>query len=75
MIKVSNLLKENQLIYSILHLEKNDNAIKLSCKWLDDLTSASEKMIKNCDDAFEKFKEITKNDIKKRKNGRRIQTR
>jgi DNA polymerase-3 subunit alpha len=37
-------------------VEKKDDAIKLSCKWLDDLSHADEAMIHACDQAFDKAK-------------------
>lgn len=52
----SHLLVENQLIYTVLHLELQEGGIKLSCKWLDDLTQANEQMVQECDLAFDKAK-------------------
>jgi DNA polymerase-3 subunit alpha len=52
----SQLLKENQLLYAVLHVEKNDAEMRLSCKWLDDLSRANESMIEACDAAFDKAK-------------------
>ncbi|MBN2479446.1 MAG: DNA polymerase III subunit alpha [Parachlamydiales bacterium] len=69
--KISHLLKENQLIYSIVQLEKIEKTIKLSCKWLEDLSNASDKMIKTADDMFDKLKNNIKSFdyTKKKKNG------
>ncbi len=52
----SHLLQENQLLYAVLQLEKKDDEVKLSCKWLDDLTQANEVMIDACDKAYDKAK-------------------
>jgi DNA polymerase-3 subunit alpha len=52
----SQLLKENQLLYAVLQVEKKDDALRLSCKWLDDLSKANESMIESCDAAFDKAK-------------------
>lgn len=53
----SQLLKENQLLYAVLHVEKKeDDEVRLSCKWLDDLSRANESMIESCDTAFDKAK-------------------
>lgn len=52
----NHLLKENQLLYAVLHVEKKDEEIRLSCKWLDDLTQASEEIIAACDKAYDKAK-------------------
>lgn len=50
------LLKENQLLYAVLHVEKKEEELRLSCKWLDDLSRADEAMIAACDLAFDKAK-------------------
>lgn len=52
----SQLLKENQLLYAVLHVERNEEGLRLSCKWLDDLSRADESMIVACDAAFDKAK-------------------
>lgn len=52
----SELLIENQLLYAVLVLEKNQESLRLSCKWLDDLTRADEGMVAACDIAFDKAK-------------------
>lgn len=52
----SQLLKENQLLYAVLHVEKKEDELRLSCKWLDDLSRADEEMIVACDQAFDKAK-------------------
>lgn len=52
----SYLLKENQLLYAVLQLDKKEDTPKLSCRWLDDLTQANETMIEACDAAFDKAK-------------------
>lgn len=52
----SHLLKENQLLYAVLHVEKKEEGHRLSCKWLDDLSRADEAMIQSCDTAFDKAK-------------------
>lgn len=50
------LLRENQLLYAILQVEKKDGDSKISCRWLDDLTRADETMIEACDRAYDKAK-------------------
>ena len=53
----SLLLKENQLLYAVLSVEKKEEeGLRLSCKWLDDLSKADESMIEACDAAFDKAK-------------------
>jgi DNA polymerase-3 subunit alpha len=57
----SALLKENQLIYSVLQIDKREEeAPKISCRWFDDLTIASEEMMQQCDLAFDKAKQQVK---------------
>jgi DNA polymerase-3 subunit alpha len=50
------LLKENQLLYAVLHVEKKEDEVRLSCKWLDDLSQADESMIEASDAAYDKAK-------------------
>lgn len=50
------LLSENQPLYAILQVDKREETLKLSCKWLGDLSQANEQMIAACDAAFDKLK-------------------
>lgn len=52
----SHLLLENQLLYAVLRLEHKDGDLRLTCKWLDDLTKANDQMIIECDEAYDKAK-------------------
>lgn len=52
----SHLLNANQLLYAVLQVDKREETVRLSCKWLDDLSKASEEMIGDCDRAFDKIK-------------------
>ncbi len=52
----SHLLKENQLLYAILQVDKKEQTLRLSCRWLDDLTQANEAMIENSDRAYDRVK-------------------
>lgn len=50
-----HLLAENQLIYTVLQIEKDeDGQVRLQCRWLDDLTKADEEMIRECDLVLDK---------------------
>lgn len=51
-----HLFKENQLLYAVLQVERKDEELRLSCRWLDDLTQANETMIEACDQAYDKAK-------------------
>jgi DNA polymerase III subunit alpha len=52
----NQLLRENQLLYAVLQVDKKGEELRLSCRWLDDLTKADESMIEACDRAFDKAK-------------------
>ncbi len=50
-----HLLVENQLIYSVLQADRDeDGALRLQCRWIDDLTRVDEQMLKDCDLAYDK---------------------
>lgn len=51
-----HLLKDNQLLYAVLQVESKEGFARLSCRWLDDLTKATEGMIQACDAAFDRAK-------------------
>lgn len=53
----SHLLKENQLIYAVLQVDKREDSPKVSCRWFDDLTKADEQMMSESDMAFDKAKQ------------------
>ena len=48
------LLAENQLLYAVLEVTPEEGEVKLQCRWFDDLTAADEKMVKTCDDAYDR---------------------
>ncbi len=54
------LLVENQLIYAVLQVEQEGDAIKLQTKWLGDLTKVDETMLFACDAAYDKAKSSLK---------------
>lgn len=64
------LLLENQLLYAVLQVENKEDGLRLSCRWLDDLTRADEKMIAACDAAYDRAKMQTAK-YAKAKNGNR----
>jgi len=55
-----SLLRENQLLYGVLQLERKGGEIQLSCKYLDDLSAVDEARMKACDEAYDKFKAQSK---------------
>lgn len=52
----NQLLKENNLLYAVLQIEKKEDEIRLSCRWLDDLKETNQAMIDACDAAYDKAK-------------------
>ncbi len=52
-----HLLIENQLIYAVLIVDREDEeTIRLQCRWLDDLSSVNDDLIRACDVAYDKAK-------------------
>jgi len=54
-----SLLQENQLLYAVLQVDKKEEEVKLSCKWLGDLTQANDAMIEACDRAYDRAKHLS----------------
>lgn len=50
------LLEVNQLLYAILQVDKREESLKLSCRWLGDLTKVNEEMIQACDKEHDRIK-------------------
>ncbi|ADI38872.1 DNA polymerase III subunit alpha [Waddlia chondrophila 2032/99] len=50
------LIKENQLLYAVLEVDRSEGSLRLSCRWFDDLTQANEATVKECDQAFDRAK-------------------
>jgi DNA polymerase-3 subunit alpha len=65
------ILAENQLLYAVLQVDREGEEIKLHCRWIDDLTKASESMVQLCDAAYDKAKEKAK--ISEYQNKKRVQ--
>lgn len=65
------LLKENQLLYGVLQVDKKEESLKLNCKWLDDLTRADEAMIEACDRAYDKAKMMSARFAQNKKENRK----
>lgn len=68
----NTLLRENQLLYAVLQVDKKEENIRLTCRWLDDLTNANEEMMQACDAAYDKAKQnnIRFNSDKNKQNNR-----
>ncbi len=52
----ASLLVENQLLAAVLHVEKQDEDFKLTCKWLGDLSTVDEAAIEASNAALEASK-------------------
>ena len=64
------LLRENQLLYGILQMERKEGAVQLSCRYLDDLTLVDEERLKACEIAYDRLKAASnKSSEPKWKNG------
>lgn len=68
-----HLLRENQLLYAVLQVDRREEALSLSCKWLDDLTTADEAIIEACDRAYDRAKHQTGKYASKGKNYQKTQ--
>jgi len=54
--EIAPLLVENQLCYAVISVDKREDRPKLQCRWIADLTEADEKMIAECDRAYDRAK-------------------
>ncbi len=52
----SALLEENQLIYAVLQADRREETLRISCRFLSDLTKVDEKVIEACDQAYDRAK-------------------
>ncbi|CRI45028.1 DNA polymerase III subunit alpha [Chlamydia pneumoniae] len=50
------LLEEDRLIYAILVLDKRSDSLRISCRWMKDLSIVNENIIYECDQAFDRIK-------------------
>ena len=50
------LLRENQLLYGILQIERQDGTMHLQARFLEDLTTVDEAKIKTCSDHYDRLK-------------------
>jgi DNA polymerase-3 subunit alpha len=64
-----SLLKENQLLYAVLQIDKRDENLRINCRWFDDLTQVNIETINACDSAYDKAKmQINRAFVVKEKN-------
>lgn len=51
-----HLLIENRILLGVLQVDKREESLRLSCKWLSDLTQVNDEMMVECDQAYDKAK-------------------
>ncbi|MBS0624806.1 MAG: DNA polymerase III subunit alpha [Verrucomicrobia bacterium] len=56
----SPLIRENQLLYAILQVERKEGSLHFQCRYLDDLTAVDESRIKACDEQYDRLKAQTR---------------
>jgi DNA polymerase-3 subunit alpha len=65
-----HLLVETQLLYAVLQVERQEDEVKLQCRWLADLTKVDEAVIKACDEAYDKAKaQLKLTELKEKQQG------
>lgn len=52
----SHLMRENQLLFAVLQVDRKEEGLQLRCRWLDDLTLADEAMVAASDLAYDRAK-------------------
>ena len=55
------LIRENQLLYAILQVERKTEALHLQCRYLDDLTAVDEEKLKECEETYDRLKAQSRN--------------
>jgi DNA polymerase-3 subunit alpha len=58
------LVREGQLLYAVLQVERKEEALKLQCRWMDDLTQVNDAMIRACDDAFDRSRRHSRTPVR-----------
>jgi DNA polymerase-3 subunit alpha len=51
-----HLMNENQILYAVLIVDRDEESVRLQCRWLDELKTVTEEMIQACDNAFDRAK-------------------
>lgn len=51
-----HLLIENRMLLGVLQVDRKEESLRLSCKWLADLTQVNDQMMVECDQAYDKAK-------------------
>ncbi len=56
--KHQEILKDNQLLYAIVLIEKNKASFRINCKWLSSLNRRLDELVKESDLAYEQFQNM-----------------
>lgn len=64
----TSILKENQMLYAILQVDRKEGSLQLSCRALDDLAALDEAKSKMFDDLYDRLKMQVKSSENKWKN-------
>ncbi len=51
-----DLLEEDRLIYAILTIDRRSDSLRLSCRWMRDLSSVNDTVITECDEVYDRLK-------------------
>ena len=54
------LVRENQLFYAILQVERKTESLHLQCRYFDDLTAVDEAKLRECDEIYDRLKAQTR---------------
>ncbi|QYC71842.1 DNA polymerase III subunit alpha [Chlamydia suis] len=66
-----DLLEEDRLIYAILTIDRRSDSLRLSCRWMRDLSTVNDTVIAECDEVYDRLKsQKTYSSIKKSSTGR-----
>ncbi len=63
----SHLFIENQLLFSILQVEKEDDSIRLRCRSLKDLSTINEENTQQLNTLYEQIKKVASSDLRGKK--------
>lgn len=66
----SHLLRENQMLFAILQIDRQEGQLRINCKHIEDLIEMDQKKIANCDDLYERYKHRAKLFAAQRKKGK-----
>lgn len=67
--QVSAHLDENALLVGVIQIDKSEDAIKLSCRWIENLMKMDEESIKRMEEYYETALKTSKADSKENRHG------